>query len=55
MPSLTLLQRFLVGDSGFRYFEDGRYFEDTAFFTSLIVTPWATPPIFLKRIVTNVQ
>ena len=24
----TLLQRFLVGDSDFRYFEDGRHFED---------------------------
>ena len=28
VPSLTLLQRFLVGDSDFRYFEDGRHFED---------------------------
>ena len=28
MSSLTLLQRFLVGDSDFRYFEDGRHFED---------------------------
>ena len=28
MPSLTLLQRFLVGDSDFRYFEDDRHFED---------------------------
>ena len=25
---LTLLQRFLVGDSDLRYFEDGRHFED---------------------------
>ena len=42
-----VLQRFLVGDSDFRYFD--RYFEDgschTTFFTSLIVTPWAAPPI----------
>ena len=47
VPSLTLLQRFLVGD--FRYFEDGRHFEDgsclTTFFTSLIMTLWAAPPI----------
>ena len=28
VPSLTLLQRFLVGDSDFRYFEDGRHSED---------------------------
>ncbi len=28
MSSLTLLQRFMVGDSDFRYFEDGRHFED---------------------------
>ena len=28
VPSLTLLQRFLVGDGDFWYFEDGRYFED---------------------------
>ena len=25
---LTLLQRFLVGDRDFRYFEDGQHFED---------------------------
>ena len=52
MSSLTLLQRFLVGDSDFRYFEDGRHFEEgschTAFFTSLIVTPWAAPPIVVR-------
>ena len=54
VPSLTLLQRFLVGDSDFRYFEDGRHFEDgschTTFFTSLIVTPWAAPPMFHAKL-----
>ncbi len=28
VPSLTLLQRFLVGDRDFRHFEDGQHFED---------------------------
>ena len=28
MSSLTFLQRFLVGESDLRYFEDGRHFED---------------------------